>query len=177
MSAAVITFIGVFYGCLSGAASGVVDGAMMRAVELLQASRFSCPCCSILSLMGKPERAHHCARHRRHRLVPPVPHRHGAKSGRSATASISSPRAAWGRLPFHHAQAPHPELRVGDHVRGHLQHQHQHGDGSDPELPRPRPARRRCCRGAACSRWPTAPFSSTRGGSSSSPAFSLWLRC
>ena len=36
MSAAVITFIGVFYGCLSGAASGVVDGAMMRAVELLQ---------------------------------------------------------------------------------------------------------------------------------------------
>ena len=36
MSAAVITLIGVSYGCLSGVASGVVDSAMMRAVELLQ---------------------------------------------------------------------------------------------------------------------------------------------
>ena len=53
MSAAVITFIGVFYGCLSGAASGVVDGAMMRAVELLQSVPVLLSLLLILSLMGK----------------------------------------------------------------------------------------------------------------------------
>ena len=53
MSAAVITLIGVFYGCLSGAASGVVDGAMMRAVELLQSVPVLLSLLLILSLMGK----------------------------------------------------------------------------------------------------------------------------
>ena len=54
MSAAVITLIGVFYGCLSGVASGVVDSAMMRAVELLQSVPVLLSLLLILSLMGKP---------------------------------------------------------------------------------------------------------------------------
>lgn len=45
MSAAVITLIGVSYGCLSGDRLRVVDSAMMRAVELLQSVRSFCPCC------------------------------------------------------------------------------------------------------------------------------------
>ena len=54
MSAAVITLIGVSYGCLSGVASGVVDSAMMRAVELLQSVPVLLSLLLILSLMGKP---------------------------------------------------------------------------------------------------------------------------
>ena len=53
MSAAVITLIGVSYGCLSGVASGVVDSAMMRAVELLQSVPVLLSLLLILSLMGK----------------------------------------------------------------------------------------------------------------------------
>ena len=53
MSAAVITLIGVSYGCLSGVASGVVDSAMMRAVELLQSVPVLLSLLLLLSLMGK----------------------------------------------------------------------------------------------------------------------------
>lgn len=96
MSAAVITLIGVSYGCLSGVASGVVDSAMMRAVELLQSVPVLLSLLLILSLMGKPNELTIA-------LVIGVtgwfacPALSGAKSGRSATASTSSPRAAWAR--------------------------------------------------------------------------------
>ena len=73
MSAAVITLIGVSYGCLSGVASGVVDSAMMRAVELLQSVPVLLSLLLILSLMGKQNEL------------------------TIATASTSSPRAAWAR--------------------------------------------------------------------------------
>ena len=53
MSTAVITLIGVTYGCLSGSASGTVDGAMMRAVELLQSVPVLLSLLLILSLMGR----------------------------------------------------------------------------------------------------------------------------
>ncbi len=53
MSTVIITVIGVAYGCLSGAASGMVDAAMMRAVELLQSVPVLLSLLLILSLMGK----------------------------------------------------------------------------------------------------------------------------
>lgn len=52
-SAAVITVIGVAYGCLSGMASGPVDGALMRAVELMQSMPVLLALLLILSLMGR----------------------------------------------------------------------------------------------------------------------------
>ena len=53
MSTVIITVIGVAYGCLSGAASGMADAAMMRAVELLQSVPVLLSLLLILSLMGK----------------------------------------------------------------------------------------------------------------------------
>lgn len=52
-SAAVITVIGVAYGCLSGMASGPVDSALMRAVELMQSVPVLLALLLILSLMGR----------------------------------------------------------------------------------------------------------------------------
>lgn len=52
-SAAVITVIGVTYGCLSGVASGPVDSALMRAVELMQSVPVLLALLLILSLMGR----------------------------------------------------------------------------------------------------------------------------
>ena len=99
MSAAVITLIGVSYGCLSGVASGVVDSAMMRAVELLQSVPVLLSLLLILSLMGKQNELTIALVIGVTGWVAPFPHcaRSGAKSGRSATASTSSPRAAWAR--------------------------------------------------------------------------------
>lgn len=53
LSAAIITLIGVTYGCLSGAASGPVDSGMMRAVELLQSVPVLLSLLLILSFMGR----------------------------------------------------------------------------------------------------------------------------
>lgn len=54
MSAAIMTLIGVTYGCLSGSASGALDSLMMRTVELLQSVPVLLSLLLILSLMGKP---------------------------------------------------------------------------------------------------------------------------
>lgn len=54
MSAAIMTLIGVTYGCLSGAASDALDSLMMRTVELLQSVPVLLSLLLILSLMGKP---------------------------------------------------------------------------------------------------------------------------
>lgn len=53
LSAAIMTLIGVAYGCLSGVASGAMDSAMMRVVELLQSVPVLLSLLLILSLMGK----------------------------------------------------------------------------------------------------------------------------
>ena len=52
-SAAVITVIGVAYGCLSGMASGPADSALMRAVELMQSVPTLLALMLVLSLMGR----------------------------------------------------------------------------------------------------------------------------
>lgn len=54
MSAAIMTLIGVTYGCLSGSASGALDSLMMRTVELLQSVPVLLSLLLILSLIGKP---------------------------------------------------------------------------------------------------------------------------
>lgn len=53
MSAAIMTLIGVTYGCLSGSASGAIDSLLMRTVELLQSVPVLLSLLLLLSLMGK----------------------------------------------------------------------------------------------------------------------------